>query len=81
MKYCDICISSKATICIQIYGRDKINMVYSCKSCADMFADPLCSCKRCTKANKKTLEQDVQPERSNVHHIQSYQQPWVSLAD
>ena len=80
MNYCDICNSNKATTCIQIYGRDKIDMVYSCKSCANMFADPLCSCKRCTKENKKTLERDVQPG-SNVSHIQPYQQPGGSLDD
>ena len=55
-------------------------MVYSCKSCANMFADPLCSCKRCTKAsNKKTLETAVWDQSSDVRHIQPYQQPGGSL--
>jgi hypothetical protein len=77
---CDICNSKKAKICIQIYGRDKINTIYSCKSCAKMFADPLCSCKSCSNSNKKTLERQVMgPECSNVHHIQPNQQPGGSL--
>jgi hypothetical protein len=65
MNYCDICNERKAKICIQIYGRNEINMVYSCKSCAKLFSDPLCSCKQCGNS-KKMLERAVEPEYSNT---------------
>jgi hypothetical protein len=84
-KKCGVCkavgYSKKATNCIEIMGGKKDNTIlYLCKSCANMFADPLCSCKRCTKANKKTLERPVQSERSNINHTQSLK-PEVSLDD
>jgi|GEM_PF-1678219 hypothetical protein len=84
-KKCGVCkavgYSKKATNCIEIMGGKKDSTIlYLCKSCAKMFADPLCSCKSCSNSNKKgTRAIVVGPECSNVHHIQPGQQPGGSL--
>jgi protein-arginine kinase activator protein McsA len=80
---CNICTSigysHKARICIQLIERDKSTMLYVCKRCAKMFDDPLCSCKRCSRSNKKMLERTVRPGCSNTRS--GFQQHGVPLND
>ncbi len=66
--------SKKARACIQICGRTKKDdtILYLCRSCARMFADPLCDCPQCN-SDKKMLEPTL-GECSNINSVLSVYQ-------
>ncbi len=83
LNLCDTCIKKfprEVTDKPQIFTYNRLPKQQASTPRVSMSADPLCSCKRCTNSNKKTLErQVVEPERSNVHHMRPIQQSGGSL--